>query len=215
MEVPKWMQTAEESDKRPVRTVEKPVPFSTVRLVYAMADKEGHKTDVIVKKLVNRSFFFNRHSGRTSWARIIPGLNIRVPWPKTPMKEHRDGPSDSMRLDVDARTFVPTLLRPPMPGSIIDELRNKYSKFRTRHDPEYIEAKIQEEEELKAKKRSIKEMDNPLKEVNRKARKERKAKGKGILTREMLERIGRVIAEKKQLASDATTAPIAKPVVAA
>ena len=90
-----------------------------------------------------------------------------------------------------------------MPGSVIDELRNNYSIFRTRHDPEYIEAKMKEDQEKEEKKRQIEEMWTPLKEVNRRARKLRKAKGKGKLTPKMLERIGRVIAKKRQLTLDA------------
>lgn len=134
---------------------------------------------------------------------MIPGLNVKVPWPKKERKEQKDFASDTLRLEVEIRSFVPTLLRPPMPGSVIDELRNKFSKFRTRHDPEYIEAKIREDQEIEGKKRTIEEMRTPLKEINRRERKLRKVKGKGTLTKEMLERIGRVIAKKRQLAFDA------------
>lgn len=84
-----------------------------------------------------------------------------------------------------------------MPGSVIDELRNKYSVFRTRHDPEYVEKKLEEDRQIEAKKMSIKEMDTPLKEINRKERKLRKAKGKGRLTRRMLHQIGGMIAKRR------------------
>ena len=104
---------------------------------------------------------------------------------------------------MEVKNFVPTLLTPPMPGSVIDELRNKYSVFRTRHDPEYIAAKMKEDEEKEAAKKLSEQMRTPLKEVNRKERKLRKAKGKGKLTREMLEKIGQVIAKKRQIALDA------------
>jgi large subunit ribosomal protein L24 len=90
-----------------------------------------------------------------------------------------------------------------MPGSVIDELRNKYSVFRTRHDPEYIAAKMKEDEEKEAAKKLSDQMRTPLKEVNRRERKLRKAKGKGRLTSEMLEKIGQVIAKKRQIALDA------------
>lgn len=46
--------------------------------------------------------------------------------------------SDTLRLEIDTSTWTPTLLRAPLPGSVIDELRGKYSVFRTRHDPEYM-----------------------------------------------------------------------------
>jgi large subunit ribosomal protein L24 len=198
------MQTDEEIDKRPIRSMEQPVPFSSVRLVFPLHDEAtGVTRDVIVKKIVNGGIWHDRHLKQTRWQRYIEGLGIQIPWPKKEPKEYKDYPSDTLRLDVEVKSFVPTLLRPPMPGSVIDELRNKYSKFRTRHDPEYIEAKVKEEQEKEAKKQSIKQMMTPLKEINRRERKARKAKGKGKLSKEMLERIGQVIAKKKQLALDA------------
>lgn len=86
-----------------------------------------------------------------------------------------------------------------MPSTVIDELRNKYSIFRTRHDPEYIEAKMKEDQEKEEKKKLAEQMRTPLKEINRKERKMRKAKGKGKLTPVMLEKIGQLIVKKRQL----------------
>ncbi|KAE8453045.1 hypothetical protein EG329_012232 [Mollisiaceae sp. DMI_Dod_QoI] len=198
--IPSYMVNEQDPDKRPIRTVEKPVPFSSVRLVYPLADPEtGVTRDVIIKKLINGPIWHDRHLQKVKWARIVPGLNIVIPWPPTEPKEHKDGPDDTLRSDVEAKTFVPTLLRPPMPGSVIDELRNKFSKFRTRHDPEYIEAKLAEDRAAKEKKKMATEMRTPLKEINRRERKLRKAKGKGTLTSEMLMRIGQVIAKKRQI----------------
>jgi large subunit ribosomal protein L24 len=194
----------EDQDKRSVRSVEQPVPLSSVRLIYPLTDSEtGITRDVIVKKLINSRIWHDRHNGTTRWSRIIPGLNIKVPWPKKAPKEHQDCAADTLRVDVEVKNFVPTLLTPPMPGSVIDELRNKYSVFRTRHDPEYIAAKMKEDEEKEAAKKLSDQMRTPLKEVNRRERKLRKAKGKGRLTSEMLEKIGQVIAKKRQIALDA------------
>jgi large subunit ribosomal protein L24 len=177
-----------------------PVQLTDVRLIYALTDPEtGIKRDVIVKELVNTPIWKDRHLGITRWSRIIPGLNIKVPWPHKAPKKRVDYPNDTLRMELEVKTFMPTLLRPPMPGSVIDELRNKYSKFRTRHDPEYIEAKIKEDMEAQEKKKMIKEMWTPLKEANRLERKLRRAKGKGKLTRKLLTRIGEVIARKRQL----------------
>jgi large subunit ribosomal protein L24 len=197
--VPEWMQKMEQSDV-PVRSMEAPVPLASVRLVYPLTDTEtGETRDVIVKKLVNTAFFHSKALGRAFWKRMIPGLNVVVPWPKLPEAEKKDHDCDTLRLDVETRTFVPTLLRPPMPESIIDELRNKYSKFRTRHDPEYIEAKMQEDREAEEQKKRVAEVRTPLKDVHRRERKLKKAKGKGKLTPEMLEHLGKTIAQNKQL----------------
>lgn len=184
-----------------VRSMEAPVLLTSVRLVYPLTDTEtGQTKDVIVKKLVSTSFFYNKETGRSSWTRVIPGLNVEVPWPKVQPPELKDYDVDTLRMDVESRTFVPTLLRPPMPSTVIDELRNKFSKFRTRHDPEYIEAKMQEDRDAEAEKKRIAEMRTPLNEINRKERKLKRAKGKGVLTPDMLENLGKVMARNRQLA---------------
>ncbi|KAL3427674.1 KOW domain-containing protein domain-containing protein [Phlyctema vagabunda] len=202
--VPEWMLQGDDQDKRPVRSMEQPVPLNKVKLVYPLPDPEtGMVRDVIVKKLVNSKIWHDRHTGRTSWSRIIPGLDIKVPWPKKEPKEHKDNAADTLRVDVETKTFIPTLLRPPMPSSVIDELRNKYSVFRTRHDAEYIEAKRLEDVAKEEKLKMAKEMRTPLREANRKARKLRKAKGRGALTPQMLEKIGEVIAKRRGLALEA------------
>ncbi|KAH8821187.1 hypothetical protein F5884DRAFT_77577 [Xylogone sp. PMI_703] len=202
--VPQWMLDADDSDRRPIRSLPKPVPLTSVRLVYPLTNPEtGETRDVIIKKLVNSRVWHDRHSGTTKWSRIVPGLDIVIPWPKKEPKQYKDNDCDTLRLDVEVRSFVPTLLRPPMPESVIDELRNKYSIFRTRHDPEYIEKKMAEDQENEAKKKLAEEMRSPLKELNRKERKLRKAKGKGELTSDMLAKIGEVIARKRESALEA------------
>jgi large subunit ribosomal protein L24 len=189
----------EDPDQSLIRSMPKPVPLSSVRLIHALTDPEtGITRDVIVKKLVNGNIYHDKHTGSARWSRIIPGLDIKIPWPKAPPKEYKDYPCDTLRLEVETQTFVPTLLGPPMPASIIDELRNKYSKFRTRHDAEYVAMKEQEDRQEQAKKYASKEMMTPLREINRRERKLRRAKGKGHLTAEMMQNIGQIIAAKRQ-----------------
>jgi large subunit ribosomal protein L24 len=202
--VPKWMIPAEDPDKRPIRSIEKPVPLNSVRLVFPLTDPEtGIKRDVIVKQIINGPVIFDRHTRTKRWSRFIAGVNVKVPWPAQPnKKEDVACAGDTLRIDVEEKTFVPTLLRPPMPGSVIDELRNKYSVFRTRHEPEYIAAKMKEDEEKAEKKKLMEQMITPLREANRLERKLKKAKGKGKLTDEMLEKIGKIIASKRQLSLD-------------
>jgi large subunit ribosomal protein L24 len=207
--VPEWMQKAEEQENRPVRTVELPISLTSVKLVVPLPDPEtGTTRDVIVKRVVNGNIFHDRHTDRKTWTRFIAGLNIVIPWPKIEPKEHKDYDCDTLRVDVETKTFVPTLLKPPMPSTVIDELRNKYSKFRTRHDEEYIQAKIQEDEEKEAQKRLAKEMMTPLKEKRKEERKLLKAKGKPKLTEEMLGKIGEVMARNRPLSLPAAEAPV-------
>lgn len=208
MAIPEWMQKAEGQENRPVRTVEGPVSLTSVKLVFPLPDPEtGIMRDVIVKRVVNGNIFHDRRTGRKSWTRFIAGLNVVIPWPKIEPKVHKDYDCDTLRVDVETKTFVPTLLKPPMPSTVIDELRNKYSKFRTRHDEEYIQAKMQEDEEKDAKKRMAKEMMTPLKEKRKEERKLLKAKGKLKLTEEMLAKIGEVMARNRPLSLPITGAP--------
>jgi len=194
------MITSEDTDKRPIRTLEKPVPINSVRLVVPLKDQAtGVVRDVIVKKVASTKPWFDKITYTKTWTRFIPGLNIKIPWPKTEPKKEEDQPDDTLRVDVETKTYIPSLLTPPMPGSVIDELRNKYSVFRTRHEPEFIARKMAEDRLVEEKKKEAETMRTPLKEVNRRERKLRKAKGKGKLTPEMLENIGKLIAQKKQL----------------
>jgi large subunit ribosomal protein L24 len=193
------MISADEGDQRPVRSMEKPVSLAAVKLVVPLPDATtGTVRDVIVRDIVNGPVFHDRYTGRKRWTRFIAGLNTPIPWPKTEPKEHKNHDCDTLRVDIESRSYVPTLLKPPMPTSVIDELRNKFSKFRTRHEESYLLKKIEEQREKEERKKSIKLMRTPINEINHRERKLRKAKGKGKLTPEMLARIGAVIARKKE-----------------
>ncbi|KAL2179858.1 mitochondrial 54S ribosomal protein uL24m [Thermothelomyces heterothallicus CBS 202.75] len=189
-------------------------PISSVRLVHPLPDPAtGTVRDVIIRELKPIRITHDRPTRKVFFSRLVPGLNVQIPWPKTPPKVKEEYPGDTLRLDVEERTFVPTLLRPPMPETVIDELRNKYSKFRTRHTPEYI-AKVEAlEAEKKARRKGARaeEMLLPLQEYNRKMRELRRQRGKPELTEEMLEKIGEVIAKNKLLRSQgALPAPTAQ-----
>ena len=215
--IPEWMLANEkEQDKRPIRSVEQPVPWSWIRLVTRLRNPETRRIeDVICEKVETTKPWYERQSTRKNskplFQRFITLSNGKrniIPYPEKKEKseedEPKDTPSDTLRLEVEQKSFVPTLMRPPMPGSVIDELRNKYSAFRTRHDPEYIAKKIEEDKEKEEKKKLVQKMRTPIKEINRLEKKMLKAKGKGKLTKEMLERIGKVIAEKRELQLDMT-----------
>lgn len=186
-------------------TLEFPLPVSSVRLVYPVQDAStGITKDVIVNQLISTEYVRDRVTGKERWSRMVPGLNMTIPWPVKPPKEIAEHPIDTLRIAVEQRTFVPTLLRPPMPEAVLDELRNKYSRFRTRHEPEYIAAK--EFEATAAKDRDAQLMETirtPLQELHRQERAEKKKKGKPRLTVEMLEEIGKVIAKNRENALSA------------
>ena len=175
-------------DKTPYRPFSAPIPLSDVRLVAPLPHPEtGVVRDVVIKELQT-----------VPQGRIIAGVvpEIRIPYPERKPVEFEDNNIDTLRIEVETKTWVPTLHDPPMPPSIIDELRNKYSKFRTRHDDEYI-AKKQEEDYMAdvIKTASSRRMITPLKELHRKERMEKKARGKPELSDEMMAKIGEVMAK--------------------
>ncbi|KAG9229093.1 putative 54S ribosomal protein L40, mitochondrial [Amylocarpus encephaloides] len=203
VEVPKAMRQAEDPDQRPVQVYEKPIAITDVRLVVPMPNDEGVMRDAIIRKLEIKRIF-DRDTRQNVYLRAVAGTGQNIPYPKDPNPRVRppveDKASDTLRIDVENKTYIPTLLRPPMPRSVIDELRNKYSVFRTRHDPEYIASKEAEEKEKEEKKKSIKLMKTPLNIANRAERRLRRKIGKKqVLSPTILEKIGRIMAAKKDL----------------
>jgi hypothetical protein len=102
-----------------------------------------NKNRVVIDKLNISRTFIDRKTGRKSFNRIIPGLNIVVPWPKRTIqfketKEDRikkaEDPvqyPDTPTPLVTKRTFArPTLAYPPLPAGIELELHNPYSRFK-------------------------------------------------------------------------------------
>ncbi|KAK4135623.1 hypothetical protein BT67DRAFT_256193 [Trichocladium antarcticum] len=188
-----------EEGKPPVQQIKSVVPISAIRLVHPLADPEtGATRDVIIRELKPVGIMHDRPTRRVTYGRVVPGLNVRIPWPRRERKVHEDNADDTLRLEVEERTFVPTLLRPPVPESVVDELRNRYSKFRTRHTPEYV-ARIEAEEAAKRarKKGAVDEMLLPVQEYNREMRALRRERGKPQLSEEMLDKIGEVVAKSR------------------
>ncbi|OHE97644.1 KOW domain-containing protein domain-containing protein, partial [Colletotrichum orchidophilum] len=178
------------------------IPISAIRLVHPIVDPAtGVARDVVVRQLARGPVKWSRTTGWRAWTRYIPGANIAIPWPEREQVVREDQPGDTNRADAEAATFVPTLLSPPMPESVIDELRNKYSRFRTRHEDDYILRKEAEEAEKKALKKAsadaLASMRTPLQELNRELRESRRALGKPELSSDMLERIGELMARNK------------------
>lgn len=167
------------------------VPISAVRLVHPVTDPAtGLTRDVIVRQLRHANVRRDRLTQSKEWDRYIPGLNTIIPWPEKTDPEEKPTKADTAREDVQEATFVPTLLRAPMPEELIHELRNRYSRFRTRHEAWYIEKKEAEVEAARMEKEAANTMLTPQEEFNRQRREERRAIGQPELTEAMLEKIG-------------------------
>jgi large subunit ribosomal protein L24 len=136
-----------DDDPRPYRRYAKPIPIDDVCLVAPLTDNEtGITKDVIVRHLYGGEPFLEQPMGSATprHTRYIAGLDVEVPWPPAPVEEYETTPYDTKEELVEIQSYMPSLLTYPMPASIIDELRNKYSKFRTRHDTEYVAKKLRE-----------------------------------------------------------------------
>ncbi|KAK7555713.1 hypothetical protein IWX49DRAFT_80688 [Phyllosticta citricarpa] len=189
----------------PYRTIEIPTPFTDVRLVYALPDpKTGIKRDVIIENIVRKP---TMRDGKVIYHRFIPGTKTMIPWKTSKGAEHMDQPADTLRILVDERSFVPTLLRPPMPNTVINELRNQYSYFRDRHDPEYVARKVAEDVQQKGSSIETLKMMTPVKELNARIRRANRARGRQPIEDDVLAAIGERMAleaKKRELKSEAT-----------
>lgn len=149
--LPEWLRK-QHQEKTAFSSMEIPVPIDDVRLVVALDDPETKRVrDVLVEHLVGGRPFLEREykSDTPKHTRYIAGENIEVPWPRTEIPDKKDEEADTVRMEVETATYTaPSLEHPPFPPSVIDELRNKYSKYRTRHDPEYVRQKKMEDYRL-------------------------------------------------------------------
>ena len=205
--VPDWINREDEAgDRGNIVQNSQHMPLHYVKLVYPLPDpKTGRVRDVIIDRLepvhvkgkAGASQVVGHKKGA---ARAIPGVNTIIPWPpKVPFskpKEEEEFDDDTPRITVDEKTFRPYLLYPPMPMSVVDELRNKYSRFRTRHDWDFVQKKEAEDEREEKRKQLGKTMRTPLQELAE-LRARQKAAEEKELTNEQLAKIGEVMAQQR------------------
>jgi large subunit ribosomal protein L24 len=200
--IPDWAK--QDPAQRTVSAQPRHLPAEHVKLVYPLPDpKTGMPRDVVIERLEKVQLEptradYERDPEPRKEFRAIPGVRTIIPWPDVPAdQEDEDNPDDTPRITVDEVTFRPYLLYPPMPTSVIDELRNKYSKFRTRHTWEY-EQKLEAEEQREERRSQLgKTMRTPLQELAE-LRARQKAAEERELTEEHLAKIGEVMAGERE-----------------
>ncbi|KAF9934588.1 hypothetical protein FBU30_001352 [Linnemannia zychae] len=77
----------------------------------------------------------NSTTGKSERKRFVYGTEVEIPKPKVDIAKYKmdrnDSPKDTSAKDAREVTFFPDINVPPFPSkSILDELRNPYSKFR-------------------------------------------------------------------------------------
>ncbi|KAL2857769.1 hypothetical protein BJY01DRAFT_114369 [Aspergillus pseudoustus] len=140
---PEWL-SEQYGNKTPFQSIPIPIPIDDVRLIVALDDPvTGQTRDVLVEHIRAGGPFLEREHGVDipKHTRYIAGENIEIPWPRPDPANLKDEVWDTLRMEVETPTWVPSLTDAPFPSSVLDELRNKYSKYRTRHDPEYVAKK--------------------------------------------------------------------------
>ena len=199
-----------------------PLSIDSIRLVYPIENPEtGVVRDVVINQLKavppnmqSPNMSYERWEYGKKWDRLVPGINVVIPWPEVQAPEFESTKADTLRAEVEDRTFYYNLLSPPMPESVLAELRNKYSKFRTRHEAWYVQKKEAEAAAKQAQRETFLSMQTPLEEFHAQQKAAKAAREEPELTDEMLEKLGAIIAQKKDAAltqagiSEVTGAPI-------
>ncbi|KAJ5611610.1 hypothetical protein N7528_008715 [Penicillium herquei] len=123
-----------------------PIPLDNIRHVIAL-DVNNTTKDHIVQHAYAGGPYMERSfdSKLPRFSRYVSGLDIEIPWPTEPEPQHDVGEFDTRGNEVSKVSWIPSLDAPPFPSTVIDELRNKYSRFRTRHDEEYVKKMVMEE----------------------------------------------------------------------
>lgn len=143
VQFPEWLNQ-QYGNKTPYHPINVPIPIDNVRLVVALDDPlTGSTRDVLVEHVTGGGPFLERPYGTDTprHTRYIAGENLEIPWPRSEPAPQKDQEWDTLRMEVETPTWVPSLHNAPFPSAVLDEVRNKFSRYRTRHDPAWVEQK--------------------------------------------------------------------------
>lgn len=228
MYLPEWLRKTQGHDM-PTGAYSMPIAWDDVRLVYALEDPEDDYKlkDMIIETLERKEVYTDPDTLETEVVRVCPDRDGEViPWIEKQESEKKDHDGDTLRIIVEQRTWLPTLNEPPFPESVIDELRNRYSKYRVPDNDSFVRLRQQHEENKKTRNIEwMKAMRTPLQELHalQAHRRREELREKGLeapmpevelkrgkkwnwkagrkedepIDEEFLERIGSMLAEKK------------------
>ncbi|TPX49860.1 hypothetical protein SeLEV6574_g01245 [Synchytrium endobioticum] len=114
-------------DYPPGRVLQKPrsIPYHNVLLVDPATQKPDEVDLIKVRDRDNKMVLVRRF--RTS------EQDLRIPPPRVPWANQKEGPMDTKPSDVAAVTYTPTLLEPPYPNSLANELYRMKRKRKESH----------------------------------------------------------------------------------
>jgi large subunit ribosomal protein L24 len=153
--------------------------MNDIRLVQRIGNR-----DVIVDRMEipegeSQYFYEDKENEKAAhevpYRRFIPSTEVEIETPSRWDQEEGDSEEKIEILDADSIgdgvskvSFQPDISSPPFHLNIIDELRNKYSKYRLRHDDEFIEKMMEVEAKAELRKKSVDLMATPAKDLYRK-----------------------------------------------
>jgi large subunit ribosomal protein L24 len=146
-QLPEYARGKGEEVRPPYQAADLPIPMADIRLVVPMRDdKTNEVRDVIVRHLRGGEPIVEREHGVSTprHTRYIEGLDIEIPWPEAQPEDYKAEESDTVRLTVEERTYIPSI-NPPFPESVIDELRDPFHRERSRHEQAFIDKKLKED----------------------------------------------------------------------
>ena len=185
--------------KEPTQRADVPIPLRSVRLIYPLPDPStGIPRDVIINNLAVRERRFDVYENEETFERWLEPQHIRIPWPEKKEPNLADEKMDTLRVQTEVQSFLPTLLIPPMPVSVIDEMRNKYGVFRDRHDDDFVAKKTAEDKaaEIEERRRQALRPRGAYNVARRRGSAPR-AGGRAVLPDELAARIGEHMASNR------------------
>jgi large subunit ribosomal protein L24 len=176
-------QGGSDQELRMARPQNLQVSMNDIRLVQRIGDRDVIVDRMLIPEGESQYFEGDREKNVTAheepYTRLIPTTDVEIETP--PRKDNEDDDSenssevlaaDSIGDGVTAPTFQPDISSPPFHLSIIDELRNKYSKYRLRHDDDFVEKMIAIDTKAELRAKSVDLMTTPAKDLYRKQKAE-------------------------------------------
>lgn len=185
----------------------RPIPIDDVRLVFRHKEKDPatgrviRDRDVLVHSIQGDGPYLQREPGSPlpRHTRYIAGSNTEIPWPEVEIHHMGAFPGDTRRLELERRTYTPSVQHDPLPhSSILDELRPKYRIDRMGHEYDYVARKIVED--ARSKWYEDRGIHTPAMELLQKMREESNLRAKQRQTAEVAIKV-QILREEGRLLS--------------